>query len=175
MGGGEFWCLDAAWCAGGIPEVHDEDAAGVVSICGGVAGVEDGLKLHRLGAFGNWHLGHAEAVGRDKALVISGTVLLGERVTRAAGKGEDGRQRECGWSRSASLHQDLQYGARGTRSWKARRQGRRILINAPATRKTIAAAGCAAVHTGPLNGNGNTGFHSTAIAANTGAHHHCCA
>lgn len=44
---------------------------------------------------------------------------------------------------------------------------------APATMKTTAAAGWAAVHTGPENGKGATGFHITAMATNTGIHHQC--
>ena len=51
-------------------------------------------------------------------------------------------------------------------------QSRGVLIIAPATRNTMAAAGCTSDQTKPSNPNGKTGFQATAITANTAAHTH---
>ena len=51
-------------------------------------------------------------------------------------------------------------------------QSRGVLIIAPATRNTMAAAGCTSDQTKPSNPNGKTGFQATAIRANTAAHTH---
>src|SRR5690625_353482 len=50
---------------------------------------------------------------------------------------------------------------------------RGTLIIGPATRHPTAALGCPATQRGQENANGNTGYHTTAIATKMGIHHHC--